>query len=96
MRNHELDSSGPDAHGLEIPGPETRTTASAGHSDRPRCLRCGQPVQGRRRNGYCSDRCRMAVRRERERARVDELLRRLEGDLDALREELVSVGEVEP
>jgi hypothetical protein len=35
----------------------------------------------------------MQVRRERARARLDELLRRLEGDLDALREELVAEGE---
>jgi hypothetical protein len=37
----------------------------------------------------------MRVRREREQARIDELLRRLEGDVDALREELARAGEVE-
>lgn len=36
----------------------------------------------------------MRDRRERNRARLDELLHRLEDDIDALREELV--GEVEP
>lgn len=37
----------------------TRTTGSEGQS----CLRCGSPIGGRRRSGYCSDRCRMRARR---------------------------------
>jgi len=57
------------------------------------CRRCGEPVKGLRRNGYCSDRCRMRDRREREQARIDELLQRLEDDLNALRVELF--GEVD-
>jgi predicted nucleic acid-binding Zn ribbon protein len=81
----------PHAQGREDRGPETRTTASDGRS----CEQCGRPLTGRKER-FCSDRCRMAVRREQERARVDELLRRLEGDLNALREELVGAGEVEP
>ena len=40
---------------------ETRTTAPEGPSGA--CSRCGQPIDGRRRNGFCSDACRMAVRR---------------------------------
>jgi predicted nucleic acid-binding Zn ribbon protein len=64
---------------------ETRTTGSEGQS----CRRCGGPINGRRRNGYCSDRCRMRNRREQNRARLAALLQRLEDDLRALRDELV-------
>ncbi len=39
---------------LEPQALENRTTA---YEDRS-CKRCGEPVRGRRRNGYCSDRCR--------------------------------------
>lgn len=38
------------------PAPETRTTGSEDRS----CRRCGTPIRGRRRDGFCSDRCRMA------------------------------------
>ncbi len=41
----------------------TRTTGSGGRS----CKRCGEPVRGRRRNGYCSDRCRRRDEREAQR-----------------------------
>lgn len=68
---------------------EIRTTGSEGQS----CRRCGEPIKGRRRNGYCSDRCRMQDRRANERGRVDELLQRLEADLGALRR--VLGGEVD-
>lgn len=49
---------------------QNRTSAS-----RPRsCTRCGRAVTGRRRNGYCSDRCRMQDRREERRRERDALL----------------------
>ena len=48
----------------EVATDPARTTGSEGQS----CRRCGRPVEGRRRNGFCSDRCRMADRRERESA----------------------------
>ena len=70
---------------------ETRTTGSDGQS----CRRCGEPIRGRRRNGYCSDRCRMRDRRERERMRVGDLMRQLANNLDALRDELVGQAEAE-
>jgi hypothetical protein len=68
---------------------ETRTTAlehrSCGHC---RCALTGHKLR------FCSDRCRMRDRRQRERARIDELLKRLEDNLAALRAALVA--EVEP
>ena len=71
-------------------GQTGRTTGREG----PSCRRCGDAIRGRRRNGCCSDRCRMRDRRGEGRARVDELLQRLDADVQALRDELV--GEVEP
>jgi hypothetical protein len=59
----------------------TRTTGSDGRS----CQRCGGEIRGRRWNGFCSDRCRMAARRE----RIDERRRDLLGRLRA------TVSEVE-
>ena len=53
---------------------ETRTTGSPAHTERPSCRRCGRPVQGRRRNGFCSDGCRMQVRRAEQARRRTELL----------------------
>lgn len=67
---------------------QPRTTASDGRS----CEHCQGPLTGRKVR-FCSDRCRMRKRREQERARVHELLRRVETDLGVLREALV--GEVE-
>ena len=53
------------------------------------CQRCGGSVNGRRRNGFCSDACRMADRREREAARRAELLADLKTAIDAVRRELL-------
>lgn len=89
MQNDKPSQTKPDAHPPEHRGPETRTPASEGHS----CGLCERPLTGRKQR-FCSDRCRMAVRRERERARLDQLVRRLEDALGALRQALV--GEVEP
>jgi hypothetical protein len=52
---------------------ETRTTASDGRS----CQRCGAEIRGRRWNGFCSDRCRMATKRERDACRRRLLVSRL-------------------
>lgn len=68
----------------------TRTTGSQPHPAQPSCRQCGRPVEGRRRNGFCSDRCRMAVRRKEQAARIDELLTRIEESVTALRGELES------
>ena len=78
-----------DGQTSEDPRFGNRTTGREENS----CRRCGEAIKGRRRNDYCSDRCRMKDRRERDRGRVDELLQRIENDFDALREALV--GEVD-
>lgn len=77
----------PEAHPLEIEVLETRTTAQRGHPER-QCRRCGEPVQGRRRNGYCSDACRMRDQRENRAAHLASLLRTIEKSVAALRAEL--------
>ena len=88
MQNDKSNQDGPDVHLTEDVGPETRTTGLEGHAERPPCRRCGQPVEGRRRNGYCSDRCRMADRREDERRRRVGLLDTLGVVVEELRIEL--------
>jgi hypothetical protein len=70
---------------VESEDPETRTTAVATHSERMVCCRCGRAIQGRRRNGYCSDRCRMQDQRARRSARIQQLLSAVEESVAALR-----------
>lgn len=67
----------------------SRTTGFQVPSSKGSCYRCGAEVKGRRRNGYCSDRCRMQDRREREEARRRELFERLEHAVAAFREDVV-------
>jgi hypothetical protein len=64
-----------------------RTTACEGQPQ-TQCRRCGEPIRGRRRNGYCSDRCRMRDHREHEAERRRELLTTIETSVAALRREL--------
>jgi predicted nucleic acid-binding Zn ribbon protein len=63
---------------------ETRTSASEGHS----CSECGRPIRGRRRNGYCSDRCRMRVSRRANRTRILALLTTLSETVASLEQEM--------
>lgn len=49
------------------------------------CRHCGQPVQGRRTNGYCSDRCRMRDRRDEHRRKRLELLDTISAAVEELR-----------
>ena len=74
----EVSPAHPTHQGISV---EARTTASTG----PSCAHCGGPVTGRRRNGYCSDRCRMAAKRAEEAALEEEALRQLERAVVALR-----------
>lgn len=53
----------------------------------PSCRQCGRPVGGRRRNGFCSDRCRMQQRRLERAERRHELFARIEEALGELRRE---------
>jgi predicted nucleic acid-binding Zn ribbon protein len=89
MQNDERNQNEAEVQRPEDHGPESRRAALGGHS----CEWCEGPLTGRKER-FCTDRCRMRRRRERQRTRVDELLQRLEGDLHALRAELVR--EVEP
>ena len=73
-----------DTHQVEDPTVESRTSAAESHSES--CRRCGQPVKGRRRNGYCSDRCRMAVARDQQRQRLHRYLLDIHQHLLALQE----------
>lgn len=66
----------------------------SGNSGESRCHRCGGPVGGRRRNGYCSDKCRMRDRRARRYNHINELLSTIEAAVAALRRELE--GDHEP
>ena len=53
---------------------QTRTSGSGGRS----CRVCGAPITGRRRNGFCSDRCRLRSDRTAKRKRVERALASLE------------------
>ena len=88
--DREKKAGQPEPAGVAENGPETRTTALEGHPGEESCLRCGRTVHGRRRNGYCSDRCRMAVRRAAEANRKRRLLKNLKEAVAAMEAELVS------
>lgn len=83
MERDNLDHDGPDELLLDDRGPEPRTTAFEG----PTCEQCGHPLTGRKQR-FCSDRCRMAVRRQVQVARIDALLSTIEASVAALRGEL--------
>jgi hypothetical protein len=68
-------------------GPQTRATDLEGHSGDRVCRCCGHRIGGRRRNGYCSDRCRMQERRDEARRRRLELLDAIEAAVQELRQE---------
>jgi predicted nucleic acid-binding Zn ribbon protein len=85
MQKDEHKRSRPDARVPENRGPETRTTASAGRF----CEHCGRPLTGRKER-FCSDRCRMAVRREHQRRRRLQLLNAIGAAVEELRRELTA------
>ena len=67
-------------------GNTTRTSASAGRS----CRMCGAQITGRRRNGFCSDRCRLRASRVAKRARVGEELAEMERKVEIFAVEMRS------
>ena len=67
-------------------GNTTRTSGSAGRS----CRVCGAPITGRRRNGFCSDRCRMQASRVAKRARVGKELTEMERKVETFAVEMRS------
>ena len=68
------------------PGSTTRTSASAGRS----CRVCGSPIAGQRRNGFCSDRCRLRAGRAAKRKRVQRALASLEHKVEGFVVEMQS------
>jgi hypothetical protein len=87
MKNDDFNQDGPEADLSEKSGSETERRVLEGHPEGPLCQRCGGQVRGRRRNGYCSDRCRMADRREQERRRRLALLDTISAAVAQLRNE---------
>jgi hypothetical protein len=83
-------ANGPDVHPPKDRGPQTRRQVLERHPDDRLCRRCGGPVRGRRRNGYCSDKCRLAHRREGQRRKQLELLNAIDATVQQLRNELQS------
>jgi len=88
MQRDDSTPDGPDLQPPEGRGPESRRRVLIGHPDDGRCRRCDQPIRGRRRNGYCSDRCRLADTRERQRREQLELLNAIEAAVQQLRESI--------
>ena len=66
----------------------TRTSVSAGRS----CRVCDAPITGRRRNGFCSDRCRLRASRVAKRARVGEELAEMERKVEMFAVEMRSAS----
>ena len=60
-----------------LPGDITRTSGADGRF----CRLCGAEIQGRRRNGFCSDRCRLRFRRRDEKKRLEKLFENVDGAL---------------
>ncbi len=72
------------------PARQSPNTSRTSACQRPSCRQCGGPIRGRRRNGFCSDRCRLRVRRAAVRARRQELVETMKQTLAAVEEELLS------
>ncbi len=77
---------------VETAATQTRTTGSDRHLGSCPCRQCGGQINGRRRNRFCSDRCRMDARRERETKRRPELMRELHQAVQALETHLWGVA----
>ena len=63
----------------------TRTSGSGGRL----CRMCGEEIRGRRRNAFCSDKCRMRVRRQEKQERLAKLVANAESALGELRREVL-------
>ena len=86
-----MNNENPNDPHLNVEARQPRTTASNSQPKPTQCRRhdCGEPVQGRRRNGYCSDRCRMRDVRDAERCRRLDLLDALSATVEQLRREVL-------
>lgn len=74
----------------------TRTTGFDAPSAGRSCRRCGHEIRGRRKNGYCSDRCRMRDNRERDAERRRGLVAQLREAVAAVERELLAGSGEEP
>ena len=74
--------------GQGSPGPPSDGTTRTSGSDGRFCQECGAMVTGRRRNGFCSARCRVRARRQERDSRIDALRTTAEACLSTLRVEL--------
>jgi hypothetical protein len=82
MQNEDFNQNGLDAQAPGDRGPGPRTTAS--------CQHCGRPLTGRKER-FCSDRCRMRVRRDDQSRRIAARLRSMEEAIEGLKDELKRV-----
>jgi hypothetical protein len=76
----------PEAAPLDENLPESRRQVLERNPEDCRCRRCGKPVNGRRRNGYCSDACRLADGRDKTKRRRLELLDTISRAVEELKE----------
>ena len=74
-----------------VPDPDRRVDTRTSVSSGPSCRWRGGAIGGRRRNGFCSDRCRMRARRAERASRVGGLLADIDEAVAKLRHELRSV-----
>lgn len=79
-----------DGHLAGDRGSEPERRAGKGDPASSACRRCGGKVSGRRRNGWCSDACRMAKRREEAERRRQALLDTIIDAVEKLRREVLS------
>ncbi len=80
------------------PGPKNQSAASGNRPSHPTtrtsgaeersCRVCGSSITGRRRNGFCGDRCRMRLSRTEKAKRLQQAVTNVERAFEILREEL--------
>ena len=90
---HERPQSRDEAEGQgETPAsrPSVNTTRTSGSEGRS-CRVCGQPITGRRRNGFCSDRCRLRAGRAAKRKRLERALANIERQVETFGGEMRSL-----
>ena len=74
--------------GLRVqPSGSALATRTSGTEERS-CRVCGASITGRRRNGFCSDRCRMRLSRVEKAKRLQQAVTNAERAFEVLREEL--------
>jgi hypothetical protein len=91
MQNDKPSQTVPCAYPLDDRGVETRMTAS----EQASCEHCGRPLTGRKQQ-FCSDRCRMAARRDIRAERIRGLLNIIRTTTDAIEAECLGRKEVRP